>query len=79
MIKFTGLVDTINFNILKLLTNEWTTQLTIQNWTYGTQPFTPYATAKYGTVNFTYSSTENTFNKCIFLLLKILKIQLLDE
>lgn len=37
------------------LTNEWTSELFIADWTYGEEASTPSATAKYGTVVFSYS------------------------
>lgn len=39
--------------------NSWTKALSIDDWTYGETAKTPVATPKYGTVSFTYSTTEN--------------------
>ncbi len=39
--------------------NEWTEELTIENWTYGENPSIPSATAKSGTVEFTYYTNNN--------------------
>ena len=40
-------------------TNEWTSELSIADWTYGQTASTPVATAKYGNVVFTYSDKED--------------------
>ena len=40
-------------------TNEWTSELSIADWTYGKTASTPVATAKYGNVVFTYSDKED--------------------
>ena len=39
--------------------NEWTAELTIENWTYGESPSVPSASAKSGTVEFTYYTNNN--------------------
>lgn len=39
--------------------NSWTKELSIDNWVYGETAKTPSATAKYGTVVYTYSSEKN--------------------
>ena len=39
--------------------NEWTEELTIENWTYGENPSVPSASAKSGTVEFTYYTNNN--------------------
>ena len=39
--------------------NEWTEELTIENWTYGESPSVPSASAKSGTVEFTYYTNNN--------------------
>lgn len=39
--------------------NEWTAELTIENWTYGESPSVPSASAKSGTVEFTYYKNNN--------------------
>ena len=39
--------------------NEWTQELTITGWTFGETAGVPQATAKYGTVVFSYSDSEN--------------------
>ena len=39
--------------------NEWTEELTIENWTYGESPSVPSASAKSGTVEFTYYKNNN--------------------
>lgn len=39
--------------------NEWTAELTIENWIYGESPSIPSATAKSGTVEFTYYTNNN--------------------
>lgn len=39
--------------------NSFTTELTILGWTYGENPSTPFAEAKYGTVSYQYSDSEN--------------------
>lgn len=40
-------------------TNEWTSELSIADWTYGQTASTPVATAKYGNVVFTYSDKKD--------------------
>lgn len=40
-------------------TNEWTSELSIADWTYGQTASTPVATAKYGNVVFTYSDKND--------------------
>ncbi|MBQ2743258.1 MAG: S-layer homology domain-containing protein, partial [Oscillospiraceae bacterium] len=40
-------------------TNEWTSELSISDWTYGDTPNAPQALAKFGTVNFAYSDAED--------------------
>ncbi len=40
-------------------TNSWTSILSISGWTYGEQPNSPTAVAEYGTVEFTYSDSED--------------------
>ena len=40
-------------------TNEWTSELSIADWTYGQTASTPVATAKYGNVVFTFSDKED--------------------
>ena len=39
--------------------NEWTEELSIENWVYGEEANAPTAAAKYGEVVFTYSDSEN--------------------
>lgn len=39
--------------------NDWTSELSIADWTYGQTASTPTATAKYGNVVFTYSDKED--------------------
>lgn len=39
--------------------NSWTKELSIDNWVYGETAKTPSATAKYGTVVYTYSTEKN--------------------
>ena len=39
--------------------NSWTKELSIDNWVYGETAKTPSATAKYGTVVYTYSTAKN--------------------
>ena len=39
--------------------NSWTKELNIDNWVYGETAKTPSATAKYGTVVYTYSTAKN--------------------
>ena len=41
-------------------TNEWTSELSIADWTYGQTASTPFATAKYGNVVFTYSDKKDS-------------------
>ena len=45
----TGSYDTVD-------TNEFTKPLEIVGWTYGDTPNAPTATAKYGTIKYTYST-----------------------
>ena len=40
-------------------TNQWTQELSIQNWVYGTPANTPNAVAQFGTVEYTYSTSED--------------------
>jgi len=40
-------------------TNEWTTPLSIEGWVFGEAAKTPVAAAKFGTVQFTYSDSED--------------------
>lgn len=49
---------TLEFAISKT-TNEWTSELSIKDWTYGQTASIPTATAKYGNVVFTYSDKED--------------------
>ena len=51
-------VRTIKFVINKA-TNEWTTALDMADWTYGTTASDPVAEAKFGTVVFTYATTQD--------------------
>ncbi|MDE6476318.1 MAG: MBG domain-containing protein, partial [Erysipelotrichaceae bacterium] len=39
--------------------NEWITELSIENWGYGTTANTPQAEAQFGTVSYTYSTSED--------------------
>ena len=48
----TGSYDTVD-------TNEFTKQLEIVGWTYGDTPNAPTATAKYGTIKYTYSTAAD--------------------
>ena len=46
--------------------NSWTTEPAINDWTYGETANTPNATAKYGTVQYTYSdSKDGTFTSTV--------------
>ena len=57
--------DELEFTI-RQATNEWTTELSIENWTYGEEANAPTAAAKYGEVVFTYSDSENgTFEETV--------------
>lgn len=49
---------TANFTISKA-NNFWTTALTCNDITYGNGKVSPYAKSKYGTVSYTYSTSEN--------------------
>ena len=51
----TGSYDTVD-------TNEFTKPLEIVGWTYGDTPNVPTATAKYGTIKYTYSNTADRRN-----------------
>lgn len=56
--NFKGASATLEFAISKT-TNEWTSELSIKDWTYGQTASTPTAEAKYGNVVFTYSDSED--------------------
>ncbi|WP_270461600.1 immunoglobulin-like domain-containing protein [Faecalitalea cylindroides] len=56
--NFKGASATLKFAISKT-TNEWTSELSIKDWTYGQTASTPTAEAKYGNVVFTYSDSED--------------------
>lgn len=56
--NFKGASATLEFAISKT-TNEWTSELSIKDWTYGQTASTPTAEAKYGNVVFTYSDKED--------------------
>ena len=46
--------------------NEWTTELTMSDWTYGQTPSQPNAVSKYGTVEYTYSDkADGTFTGAV--------------
>ncbi|MDY4655203.1 MAG: MmcQ/YjbR family DNA-binding protein [Eubacteriales bacterium] len=51
-------VRTIKFVINKA-TNEWTTAFDMADWTYGTTASDPIASAKFGTVVFTYATAQD--------------------
>ena len=50
--------DTKDFTIFKA-NNTWTNKLSIKNWVYGQNPNTPSASSTFGTIEYTYSESEN--------------------
>ena len=56
--EYTGLNEIVEFKIEKA-TNNWTKELSIEDWTYGETPKKPTASAQFGDVEFTYSNSEN--------------------
>lgn len=56
--NFKGASATIEFAISQT-TNEWTSELSIEDWTYGQKASAPTATAQYGDVTFTYSDKKD--------------------
>uniref|UniRef100_UPI002729940A leucine-rich repeat domain-containing protein n=1 Tax=uncultured Clostridium sp. TaxID=59620 RepID=UPI002729940A len=55
--EYTGLNEIVEFKIEKA-TNNWTKELSIEDWTYGETPKKPTASAQFGEVKFSYSNKK---------------------
>ena len=63
--EYAELSNIVEFKISQA-DNSWTSALTINDWMYGKKASTPSATAKYGTVTYTYSDSKTgTFKSAV--------------